>query len=201
MTETETRTPRLWIGCLAAYNEGKLHGEWYEVPETVDELQAQINEVIRSSPALLPEEWFFADSEGFHPWRPGEFPGMERVVRAAALIREHGGAAAGFIDNDESVLDYDEHSLDEAFREAYAGQWEKDEDYAYEWVSELGIPDVGYVLEVRPLHGSFTEADETWGDTLDKLSPYLDWGAIADAVLEGAWVAVVDGNRHYFRSV
>lgn len=114
MTATE-RVPKVWIGCLAAYNEGTLHGQWFDVPDTEEELWAAIKTVIDSSPADHPEEWFFADNEDFHPWQPGEWPTIGKLVIAAELIREKGAAAAGWLANDETPLDSadDYHDLED----------------------------------------------------------------------------------------
>lgn len=64
-TETTTdETPRVWVGCLAAYNAGHLHGKWVEVTPDPDDLHEAIREVIESSPeGPYAEEWFFADWE------------------------------------------------------------------------------------------------------------------------------------------
>ena len=60
--------PRIWVGCLAAYNAGALHGEWLTVTDynDVDELyEAVKTEVLATSPEPNAEEWFIADSDEF----------------------------------------------------------------------------------------------------------------------------------------
>lgn len=200
MTTATERTPKVWIGCLAAYNEGTLHGKWFDVPDTEDELWAAIKTVIDSSPADYPEEWFFADNEDFHPWQPGEWPTIGKLVLAAQLIREQGAAAAGWLANDETPLneadDYAE--LEESFQEAFAGTWDSDEAYAREYVESCGLPGVGFVYPEVP----YSQERPSWSEALDQLDSVLDWESIARSVLEDVTV-VVDENydRHYFRAV
>lgn len=64
----ESDCPSVWIGCLSAYNEGILHGEWVDVPEYLEDLIQVKNEILKTSPGENPEEWEIFDSEGFAPF-------------------------------------------------------------------------------------------------------------------------------------
>ena len=57
--QTTSDGPRVWVGCLAAYNAGNLHGEWVDVTEYTDELWAAINKVLRTSPEpnIMRQDW------------------------------------------------------------------------------------------------------------------------------------------------
>lgn len=193
------RDPKVWIGCLAAYNNGRLHGEWVTVPEDADELFAEIKRVLAASPEPGAEEWFFADNEDFHPWNIGEWPDVRKLVLAAKLIRERGEAVAIWLNNDDSPLnecdDYDD--LEERFNEAYAGEWDSEAAYARDFVENCGLPGVGFVHpESRHDMTDYVKRSR-WSDTLDELDSILDWDAIYRHLDDGIWN---DGN-HYFRSV
>jgi antirestriction protein len=60
---TTGEEPRVWVGCLAAYNSGRLHGEWVEVTPDAEEMQDAIDRVLKSSPIPRAEEHFMADCE------------------------------------------------------------------------------------------------------------------------------------------
>lgn len=47
---------RIYVACLAAYNNGKLHGAWIDATDDIDDIQDQINEMLESSPEELTEE-------------------------------------------------------------------------------------------------------------------------------------------------
>lgn len=36
---------RIYVACLAAYNNGKLHGVWIDATDDIDDIQDQINEM------------------------------------------------------------------------------------------------------------------------------------------------------------
>ena len=58
MTATAVQT-RIYAACLAAYNNGKLHGTWIELDEetTLESLQAEISLMLAASPEPGAEEW------------------------------------------------------------------------------------------------------------------------------------------------
>ena len=76
---TTTETPRFWIACLAAYNEGTLHGEWVDVTDYDDLIEAK-DRIIASSPAFHPEEWAIFDYEGFYGIDLGEHADFEKIA-------------------------------------------------------------------------------------------------------------------------
>lgn len=199
---TSTETPRVCWQCLAAYNGGRLHFKWFDASSDPDELWEQIREVLRTSPELGAEEWMLADYEGFGPWRPGEWPTIERLARVVEGIEEHGFAFAAWVANDESVLAaHDDYAaLEEAFREAYRGTWDSEEEYARDFVGDCGLPDVGYIgVETGRAYGAPLKP---WGEILDQLDPYLDWDAITRSIMEGGWSSIGhDGQVHVFIDV
>ena len=113
---------QIYVACLAAYNSGRLHGEWITPAKDVEELQAQINKVIKSSPAPDAEEWAFHDYNDFP--NLGENPSLEKVVEVQEAIEEHGADVVhGFLEN-WSVEDLDH------IGDAYYGHYDSFKDFA-----------------------------------------------------------------------
>jgi antirestriction protein len=196
MTTTETVTPKVWIGCLAAYNAGHLHGEWVDAAVDEDEIWEAQKRVLKTSPVPGAEEHFIADYEGFGPYRVGEYESLTTVALVARLIEEHGKAFAAWVANDDSVLrDADENDLEEGFHEAYAGTWDSERAFAENATEELGLPGVGVVY--KPKQGSYGHEFEP---AMDEISSYLDWDAITRAQLEDCWTSEDGGEVHVFRS-
>jgi antirestriction protein len=78
---------RMWIGCLASYNNGRLIGEWSDVSTDSDENAAEIARVLKASPVPGAEEAFIADYEAPRALADllGEYPGAEALAQAATI--------------------------------------------------------------------------------------------------------------------
>lgn len=195
---TTTVTPKIWIGCLAAYNNGKHHGEWVDAAVDEDEIWEAQKRIIATSPEQpFAEEHYIADHEGFAPYRVHEYANLSTVAQVARLIEEHGPAFAAWLANDESVLtDANDHELEEGFRESYRGEWDSEKAFAEEESEQLGLPGVGFVY--KQTSANFAVAYEP---CLDELSPYIDWDSVTRATMEDCWSADADGGNVYiFRS-
>lgn len=154
ITERASETvPAVWVGCLAAYNEGDLYGEWVNVPDSVEELREEISRILKGSPANQPgypcEEWALMDNEGFGPFEVGEYEDLESVVKYAEVItRCHEDA---FLFWDSSGCDFNKMDADEiveAFYNSYRGHWDRPEYFAMEDMENCHeIPDwiTGYI--------------------------------------------------------
>lgn len=80
--------PRVWIGCLACYNAGRLVGDWYDAEDAGE----VIPEDLHGHPTSHEELWVF-DLEGF-PRETGEIS-PTAVVSWGELFEEGGGGAMG----------------------------------------------------------------------------------------------------------
>lgn len=154
-------TPRIYVACLASYNNGRLYGEWLDVPDSVEELQDEIARILRGSPfpnvfvscdncassgvqgdspcpvcsgkGKVPsaEEWAIHDHEGFEGIEIGENPDLEKVVMHASMLDKHDGAWAAYVGN------VGEHyATEDGFNDSYRGEYNSAEDYAEELISE-----------------------------------------------------------------
>lgn len=135
-TQEAEYKPSIYIACLAAYNSGHLHGKWVEPADTVEGLQEQINQVLKSSPVEDAEEWAIHDYDNFY--NLGEYPNLEDVVKLAAAYKEHG---------QDMVDDWMEYHCEsglehlESIEDDYHGQWDSFKDFAYQ-LAEDTIPEL-----------------------------------------------------------
>lgn len=124
--------PRIYVACLAAYNNGYLHGAWIDAAQELSAIYDAVRVMLAASPIEGAEEWAIHDYEGFGGIRIAEYASFERVSELAAFIAEHGEIGA-------AVLDYYGDNLDEA-REAmadrYLGEYASLADYMQKLTEE-----------------------------------------------------------------
>lgn len=135
-TKEPFSAPRIYVACLAAYNNGKLHGEWIDATQDVEDIRTAIQKMLRSSPEPDAEEWAIHDYENFGKVSIREYEDLERVSKAALLIEEFRDVAAEVIDYFGGLRDLDE--AEEALQERYQGLWADMEDWAENLLQELG---------------------------------------------------------------
>ncbi|WP_454162997.1 antirestriction protein ArdA [Gordonia iterans] len=129
-----TLRPQVWIGCLAAYNNGRLHGDWVDAAVESDELYESVQRILASSPEPDAEEWGIFDSDEFGSYRVHEYDQLEQVARVARGIAEHGPAFAAWAelhDGDEGMLDN--------FENAYCGAYDSEQAWADEVVDSTEL--------------------------------------------------------------
>ena len=115
LTKTETEQPRIYVVCLAAYNNGILHGAWVDAAQDAWAIYDDVKDILAASPIAGAEEWAIHDYEGFGGVRLEEYTGLDRVAELAAFIEQHGEVGA-------ALLDYYSGDMDEA-REAIAQRY------------------------------------------------------------------------------
>ncbi len=130
-------TPRIYVACLAAYNNGILHGEWIDADQSADELHAAVQQMLAASPEPGAEEWAIHDYEGFGELRLSEWESFERVSAIAEGIAAHGAAFAAWL----SYADSRDLSDVSAFEDAYLGEWESLRAYAEDYAEQAGMYD------------------------------------------------------------
>jgi antirestriction protein len=132
----QPETPSIWVGSLADYNNGDLHGQWLDAAREAADVHADIQAMLSRGPAAargdLPEEWGIFDYEGFGRLRIGESETIEYVSQVARGIAEHGPAFAAWAD----VME--EQDLLDGFADAYLGHYDSIEAYAESWLDDAG---------------------------------------------------------------
>ena len=132
-----TSTSRVYVACLAAYNNGILHGEWIDADQSADELHEAVQRMLAASPMPGAEEWAIHDYEGFGPLHLGEWETFERISAIASGISEHGEAFTAWLSYDESRDPVDSS----AFDDAYLGEWDSLRAYAEDYAEQTGMYD------------------------------------------------------------
>ncbi|MHB0713240.1 antirestriction protein ArdA [Roseomonas mucosa] len=138
MTSPADTSPRIYVACLAAYNNGYLHGAWIDADQDAGEIRSEIAAMLSRSAVEGAEEYAIHDYEGFEGVAIEEYAGIENVARIAAFIAEHGALGAGLLN--EFVGDIDQ--AETAMRDCYHGQFTSLADYMEELTTEtVTIPD------------------------------------------------------------
>lgn len=177
MSDPDAR--KLYVSCLAAYNQGHLHGAWVTLDGDgdVDAVCEAIRAMLaQSRPVPHAEEWAVHDSEGWGDFEVGEYPNLDHLVAVDALIEDHGGLVTTYWDRVRCEVD----ELGQQFSESYVGTYAS----LSAWGQEV--------------------LDEVYGSAIPEgLRGYINYGAWArDAELSGdVWThAAEEGGVHVFRT-
>ena len=133
-TQTDTITSRIYVACLASYNNGHLHGAWIDVVPDAWAIWTSIQAMLAASPIADAEEYAIHDYEGFGGVRIAETTGIETLTALAEFIAEHGAVGA-------ALLEYYGNDLDEArdaMEDRYLGSYPSVADYFQE-VTEVDV--------------------------------------------------------------
>jgi antirestriction protein len=115
-----TGSPRIYVACLASYNNGRLHGKWIAADHPLEDMASEVRAMLAKSPEPGAEEWAIHDYEGFGSLRLGENERLARISAIATGISEHGPAFIAWLSRDSSR----DLSKPNAFADAYRGEWE-----------------------------------------------------------------------------
>ncbi len=149
-------SPRIYAACLAAYNNGRLHGRWIDATQDPGDIQSEIGAMLAASPVPGAEEWAIHAYEGYQGARLEEYAGIEKARALAFFIVEHGRLGAKLLEHFGGDLDEAEAAFED-----YAGEHRSLADFAREITEET------------------TEIPE-------RLANYIDYDAIArDMELNG----------------
>lgn len=94
----EDASIRIYVACLAAYNNGILHGRWIDATLGKDHIWDSIKAMLATSPIPGAEEHAIHDYEGFEGASVSEYAGIAEVAELAAFIEEHGAIAGKLVE-------------------------------------------------------------------------------------------------------
>ena len=121
----KTEPVRIYVACLAAYNNGVLHERWIEATRGGDHIWDETRAMLAASPEPDAEEWAIHDYEGFEGANLSEYASFETVCELADFIEEHGELGAKLM----SHFGDDLAEARAAF-EDYAGEYRSAADFA-----------------------------------------------------------------------
>lgn len=128
---------RIYVACLASYNNGILYGRWLDATQGEDHLWDGINAMLAASPMPNAEEWAIHDHEGFEGAAIAEYESIPTVAELAAFIDEYGPIAA-------KLMEYcgDLEEAKDTMRDHYTGVYSSVADFVQELTEETTkIPD------------------------------------------------------------
>lgn len=126
-TASENTNPKIYVACLAAYNNGILHGAWIDANQEAWAIYDGIRAMLDASPITDAEEWAIHDYEGFEGIELAEYAGIEGVAEKAAFIAEHGRLGAELFTYYGSLAE-----ARQALEDRYQGQYECVADFMQE---------------------------------------------------------------------
>lgn len=181
MTTMTEPAMRVWIGCLACYNDGRLAGDWFDAIDADEVTLANVHRRAGGSRVGCEEMWCFDvdDMPVYREMSPAEAAEWGRVVDAVdehlrtaliAWVRSGNYVAEGAGDL-PSVPD---------FEERFAGHWDDFDEYAHQLAEDSGL--------LR--------------DVAEEVARYFDWEAwTRDLAFDYSVEAAVDGGVYIFRSL
>lgn len=126
-------TPAVYVGTYHKYNNGSIFGKWFDLTDFDDEesFQAVCRELHKdeSDPEFMLQDW-----EGI-PSRFASECGVDWDFVNSFNQAVGENQAAAFI----AWCDYTGECDFEIFQDAYRGEAESEEDYAYDFIEENGI--------------------------------------------------------------
>ena len=138
MTNVSDSNPRIYVACLAAYNNGYLHGAWIDADQDADQIREEIAAMLARSPVEDAEEYAIHDYEGFEGVAISEYAGIDTVARMGAFIAEHGALGAGLLEQFSGDMGQAESTLEDC----YHGQFASLADYMEELTTQsVTIPE------------------------------------------------------------
>lgn len=117
---TDTEQPRIYVACLAAYNNGYLHGAWIDAAQEPWAIYDAVRAMLSASPVEGAEEWAIHDYEGFGGVRIEEYASFDRVSELAAFLAEHGEIGAALLDYYSGDLAEAREAVEDRHLGAYA---------------------------------------------------------------------------------
>lgn len=139
-TETDRDTgpqPEIWVGSLADYNNGRLHGVWLDATLSPGELVDAIAFMLGNSPTGGAEEYAIMDYHDFYGIDLGEHPPLDNLSRIANGITEHGEPYAHWAAH---VGTGNTPALDR-FEDHYRGRFDSTQAYAEHILTETSAYD------------------------------------------------------------
>lgn len=149
---------RIYVACLAAYNNGILHGRWIDAQQDESAIWDEIKAMLAASPMPDAEEHAIHDYEGFEGATVSEYEGIAEIAALAAFIAEHGALGGELIEHFGDV-----DAARDAIEDRYAGEYESVADFAEELTEQTTeIPDsLRYYIDYERMGRDLAISDVT----------------------------------------
>lgn len=111
---------RIYVACLAAYNNGVLYGAWIDAKQEPWSIWAEVQAMLAASPFADAEEWAIHDYEGFGSVRISECESFERVAALAAFLNDHGALGTALLEHFSGDIEEAQDALEERYHGCHA---------------------------------------------------------------------------------
>jgi antirestriction protein len=122
---------RIYVACLASYNNGELHGQWIDAAQGQDGIWEDVKAMLAASPTDNAEEWVIHDYDGFEGASISEYEGFESVAEKAEFIEEHQGLGGKLLEYYSTIED-----ARNAIDDHYYGLYESVSEFAQQLTEE-----------------------------------------------------------------
>ncbi|MBD2666694.1 antirestriction protein ArdA [Richelia sinica] len=132
---TDENTPKIYVACLSAYNNGHLHGIWIDATQEPEDIEDDIKWMLSWSPTTdyeACEEWAIHDYENFHGFSLREYENLQYLSKLAQVLyfADDADAMAAWLNYAKDVInDPDIEKLAEEFGSYYCGHWDSETDF------------------------------------------------------------------------
>lgn len=164
-------TPKIYVACLAAYNDGFLHGAWVDATQGKDAIYDGIKSMLSDSPIPHSEEWAIHDFEDFGRISLSEYESISFICDLAEFIKKHGDLGLGLMEYYSSIS-----CAEEAIENCYHGEHDDELSFA------------SYLF------------DDCYGcDVPDHIKYYIDYDAFCrDLFISDYFSIEFNGKSHIF---
>ena len=125
---------RIYVACLAAYNNGVFHRRWIDAEQDANGIRDEISAMLKASPISGAEAYAIHDYEGFEGVHLSEYVGSSQISDLAAFIGEHGALGGKLLDHYGG--DLDDARL--AIEDSYCGRYRSAAEFAEELTEQSG---------------------------------------------------------------
>lgn len=119
---------RIYVACLAAYNNAILHGQWIDATQDVADIHKEIRNMLKASPIEDAEEYAIHDYEGFEGVQISEYSSIDIVAELATFIEKHGELGGHLLAHYDDIKTA-ETALENHYYGAYASVKEFAEEF------------------------------------------------------------------------
>lgn len=130
--------PRIYIACVASYNNDRSHGVWVDPTLEVEEILQQISLMLLKSPESDAEDYAIYGYEGFYSLKIEEHASIADIHEQALFTLEHGELGAKLITYYGGSVE----DAEEALAEHYQGEYKSELDYATAFFDECYLETV-----------------------------------------------------------
>lgn len=203
---------RIYVACLASYNNGVLHGKWIDATDDKEEMQREINEILRASRFPNVTRQIFEDEDGAQQYVT-LYPGSTPPEGCTPIGEPFPSAEEWAIHDHEGLGDLGEYAgLDEVARRVQIAEVAEDHDIPIAVLIEAMEDEKatdpkdfvsdkyrGKADSWADFAQEFTEETNDMSELPKWVQGHIDWESIGrDFELGGDWSAYDHEGEKYF---